>query len=129
MKTTIFLILALILFFNISNSAQVKGDYKYYSCIESDSLSDVIDLKGRQLLSITPDDSTSGTLLYFWHSNYSDSTFHKVQFDGSDLSVTFEAGKTSLMKREVTLLFRYVKIEYETVQTDTVIGRIGHGIY
>ena len=129
MKNTIFLILALILFFNISNSAQVRGNYLYYSCTESDSLTSFIDLtSGRRLLSITPDDSTAGTVLYLWHSNYSDSTFYKVQYDEADLSITFSPGKTVIMKPwETTSLFRYIKIEYETVQTDTSIGRIGYG--
>ena len=127
-KNLFFLILILFLFIPAQTTAQVQGAYKYYSCTESDSLTSAIDLNGKRLLSITPDDSTAGTVLYLWHSNYSDSTFSKVQYDGSDLSVTFVAGKTAIMKPwETTSLFRYIKIEYETVQTDTSIGRIGYG--
>jgi len=119
---------AIFLLLTIQSFSQVQGEYLYYSTIEGESISSVIDTEGRRILSITPDDSTAGTILYVWHSNYEDSAFFKTQYDGSDLSVTFEAGKTAIMKPwETTSLFRYKKIEYETVQTDTSIGRIGYG--
>ena len=107
-----FLMITILLFIIIPVTqiiAQPEGDYIYYSVAESGTLTVAIDLRGVRLLSITPEASTSGTVLTFWHSNYSDSTFHKVQYAGSDVSVTFVPGKTSIMKREETLFFRYIK--------------------
>lgn len=124
----IILILFLILFPAIQTTAQVRGDYKYYSVIEGDTLSNIIDLNGNNLLSIGVNDSTAGTKLNIWHSNYADSTFKQVYYDGALLEIIFTPGASIIMKPwETTSLYRYIKLDFQTIQTDTIIGNIGYG--
>ena len=91
----------------------------------SDSLSYTFDLTHNKLAAIEFPATFQGSTVSIWTAIHPDSTFHLVQYDGSDISVTATDGKQCGIKPvEANQLLRYVKFKSDSTESAIRLLRI-----
>lgn len=77
-----------------------------------DSVSDTLDTSGKKLAAVIFPDSLDGTQLVVYTASSLDSTFYRVQYSASDVSLTFADNKQCGFKpTEINQFLRYIYFE------------------
>src|SRR5574338_434303 len=93
MKKIIFLIVLSFIFCALNARAQSFNKEMVCFIDSGKKASDTIDTRGMKLASIVFADSLDSTAVIIYTAANLDSTFYPIQYDGSDLSLTFADNK------------------------------------